>query len=173
MADGHYTRPHESEAEQLDRHWLELLQELRVAQTGIQILFAFLLVIAYSRPFQEAGDFSHAVFAVTLVLTAMSAGLLIAPVSVHRMVYRRKLRPELVRIAARMAVGGLLLMLASVAGGLLLALDVVLPRTAAVAVVVGVVVWFSVFWYVVPFQLRRRGPAVRASNNETAESNRR
>ena len=118
MADGSYTRD-ENEAEQLDRHWLELLQELRVAQTGIQILFAFLLVVAFSRPFQDAGDFSHVVFAVTLVLTAMAAGLLIAPVSVHRMVYRRRLRPELVRTAARMAVGGLVLMLCSVAGGLL------------------------------------------------------
>ena len=172
MADGHYTR-HENEAEQLDRHWLELLQELRVAQTGIQILFAFLLVVAFSRPFQEAGDFSHIVFAVTLVLTAMAAGLLIAPVSVHRMVYRRRLRPELVRTAAKMAVGGLVLMLGSVAGGLLLALDVVLPRQAAIAVAVGVVIWFSVFWYVVPFELRRKGPTVRASSNENAATNRR
>lgn len=172
MADGFYTRD-ENEAEQLDRHWLELLQELRVAQTGIQILFAFLLVIAFSLPFQEAGDFSHIVFAVTLVLTAMAAGLLIAPVSVHRMVYRRRLRPELVRTAARMAVGGLVLMLGSVAGGLLLALDVVLPRQGAIAVVVGVMVWFSVFWYVVPIELRRKGPAVRASSDENAASNRR
>lgn len=172
MAEGHYTRD-ENEAEQLDRHWLELLQELRVAQTGIQILFAFLLVIAFSRPFQEAGDFSHVVFAITLVLTAMAAGLLIAPVSVHRMVYRRRLRPELVRTAAKMAVGGLVLMLGSVAGGVLLALDVVLPRQGAIAVVIGVVVWFSVFWYVVPFELRRRGPAVRALSDEDASSNRR
>jgi heme O synthase-like polyprenyltransferase len=172
MADGLYTRD-ENEAEQLDRHWLELLQELRVAQTGIQILFAFLLVIAFSLPFQEAGDFAHIVFAVTLVLTAMAAGLLIAPVSVHRMVYRRRLRPELVRTAARMAVGGLVLMLGSVAGGLLLALDVVLPRQGAIAVVVGVMVWFSVFWYVVPFELRRKRPAVRASSDENAASNRR
>jgi heme O synthase-like polyprenyltransferase len=144
-----------------------------VAQTGIQILFAFLLVIAFSLPFQEAGDFAHIVFAVTLVLTAMAAGLLIAPVSVHRMVYRRRLRPELVRTAARMAVGGLVLMLGSVAGGLLLALDVVLPRQGAIAVVVGVMVWFSVFWYVVPLELRRKRPAVRASSDENAASNRR
>jgi hypothetical protein len=89
------------------------------------------------------------------------------------MVYRRRLRPELVRTAGRMAVGGLVLMLGSVAGGVLLALDVVLPRRGAIAVVVGVVVWFSVFWYVVPFELRRRGPAVRASSDESAASNRR
>jgi hypothetical protein len=169
MEDGYYTRD-ESDAEQLDRHWLELLQELRVAQTGIQILFAFLLVVAFSRPFQEAGTYTHVVFALTLILTAMATGLLIGPVSVHRLVYRRRLRPELVQTASRMAVGGLVLMLGAVAGGLLLALDVVLPRIAAVAVVVGVVIWFAVFWYVVPVALRARGPAVRASNGDDAAS---
>lgn len=169
MANRRYTRD-ENEVEQLDRHWMELLQELRVAQTGIQILFAFLLVVAFSQPFQEADTFSHGVFAVTLVVTAMSAGLLIAPVSVHRLVYRRKLRPEMVQAAARMAVGGLLLMLMAVAGALLLALDVVLPRPVTVVVVAGVILWFAVFWYVVPFVLRRRGPAVRASDDEPVTS---
>jgi hypothetical protein len=157
MADGPYTRD-ESESEQLDRHWLELLQELRVAQTGIQILFAFLLVVAFSRPFQEAGTYTHVVFAVTLILTAMATGLLIGPVSVHRLVYRRRLRPELVKTASRMAVGGLFLMLGAVAGGLLLALDVVLSRTATIGIVAGVVIWFAVFWYVVPIGLRAKGP---------------
>jgi hypothetical protein len=169
MADRRYTRD-ENEVEQLDRHWMELLQELRVAQTGIQILFAFLLVVAFSQPFQDADTYSHIVFAVTLVVTAMSAGLLIAPVSVHRLVFRRRLRPEMVQAAARMAVGGLLLMLMAVAGALLLALDVVLPRPVTVVVVAGVIGWFAVFWYVVPFILRRRGPTVRTSNGETAAS---
>jgi hypothetical protein len=172
MVDRHYTRD-ENEAEQLDRHWLELLQELRVAQTGVQILFAFLLVVAFSRPFQDAGTYTHVVFAVTLVLTAMATGLLIAPVSVHRMVYRRRLRPELVQTASRMAVGGLFLLLGSVAGGLLLALDVVLSRVATIGVVVGVVVWFAVFWYIVPIAIRRRGAAVRTSSGEGAASTRR
>jgi hypothetical protein len=169
MADPYYDRD-ENEAEQLDRHWLELLQELRVAQTGIQILFAFLLVVAFSQPFQEADSFSHVVFAVTLVVTAMAAGLLIAPVSVHRLVFRRRLRPELVQTAARMAVGGLILMLGAVAGGLLLALDVVLPRAGAVAVVLCVIAWFVAFWYVVPIALRRRSPNMRASTGDAAAS---
>lgn len=155
MAEDRYTRA-EDEAQRLDRHWLELLQELRVAQTGVQILFAFLLVVAFSRPFQEAGGFTHGVFAVTLVVTAMATGLLIAPVSVHRLVYRRQLRQELVTAASRMAIGGLLLMLFAVAGALLLALDVVLPRGMAITIAVLVVGWFAVFWYVVPLAVRRR-----------------
>ncbi|HEX6195555.1 MAG TPA: DUF6328 family protein [Jiangellaceae bacterium] len=154
MSGERYTRD-EDLAQQLDRHWLELLQELRVAQTGVQILFAFLLVVAFSGPFQDADGFTHGVFSVTLVVTAMATGLLIAPVSVHRLVYRRWLRPQLVRTASRMAMGGLLLMLIAVAGGLLLALDIVLPRGVAIAIVVVVVVWFVGFWYVVPLALRR------------------
>jgi len=154
MADERYTRA-EDVAQQLDRHWLELLQELRVAQTGVQILFAFLLVVAFSGPFQEAGGFTHGVFAVTLVVTAMATGLLIAPVSVHRLVYGRRLRHELIRAASRMAIGGLLLMLVAVAGALLLALDVVLPRGVAIAIAAVVVGWFAVFWYVVPLAVRR------------------
>lgn len=154
MADQRYTRT-EDEGQRLDRHWLELLQELRVAQTGVQILFAFLLVVAFSPPFQEAGGFTHSVFAATLVVTAMATGLLIAPVSVHRLVYRRQLRQELVTAASRMAIGGLLLMLFAVAGALLLALDVVLPRGLAITIAVLVVGWFAVFWYVVPLAVRR------------------
>lgn len=153
-ADERYTRS-ENTTQRLDRHWLEMLQELRVAQTGVQILFAFLLVVAFSRPFQEDGGFTHVVFAVTLVVTAMATGLLIAPVSVHRLVYQRGLRLQLLRAASRMAMGGLVLMLIAVAGALLLALDVVLPRSFAVVVVLLVVGWFAVFWYAVPVAVRR------------------
>ncbi len=164
MVKPQYTRD-ENEAERLDRHWLELLQELRVAQTGVQIMFAFLLVIAFSVPFQDAGQYTRTVFAVTLVVTAMATGLLIAPVSVHRLVYRRKLRVELIKAAAKMAVGGLFLLLLAVAGGVLLALDVALDRPAAIILAVAVVCWFAVFWYAVPIAVRRRGSAMRTSSS--------
>lgn len=168
MTEMRYTR-NESEADRLDRHWQELLQELRVAQTGVQILFAFLLVVAFSGPFQEAGPYTHGVFAATLVITAMATALLIAPVSVHRLVYRRQLRDELIRVAAKMAMGGLFFMLLAVAGGLLLALDVVLSRTTTLAVVAAVAVWFSVFWYVVPLAVRRRGTSMRTSSGAASD----
>ncbi len=167
MDDRRYTRE-EPVAARLDRHWNELLQELRVAQTGVQILFAFLLILAFRGPFQEAGAFTHAVFAVTLIVTAMATGLLIAPVSMHRLLYRRLLRVELVTTASAMAIGGLVLMLLAIAGGLLLALDVVLPRSGAIAMVAAVVAWLAVLWYVIPLAVRRRSAAVRTSEDETA-----
>jgi hypothetical protein len=167
MTEMSYTRD-ESEADRLDRHWQELLQELRVAQTGVQILFAFLLVVAFSTPFQESGPYTHTVFAATLVVTAMATALLIGPVSVHRLVYRRQLRAELIRVAALMAMGGLFFMLLAVAGGLLLALDVVLSRTTTITLVAAVAVWFIVLWYVVPIAVRRHGTGMRASSGDTA-----
>lgn len=166
MDDQRYTREEPLTA-RLDRHWNELLQELRVAQTGVQILFAFLLVIAFRGPFQESGPFTHTVFAVTLVVTAMATGLLIAPVSMHRLLYRRLLRVELISTASMMAIGGLVLMLLAIAGGMLLALDVVLPRSGAITIVVAVVAWLAVLWYVIPLAIRRRSTAARTPSDDT------
>lgn len=146
----------ENDGERHDRHWAELLQELRLAQTGTQILFAFLLAIAFTTPFRDSDSFTHGVFAATLVVTAMSTGLLLAPVSFHRMVFRRGVRDRMVPIAGRMAAGGLALLLLAVCGGVLLALDVVLPRGVAIGATAAMFVWFVVFWYVIPGALRRR-----------------
>ena len=154
-----YDRADETPAERLDRNWNELLQELRVAQTGTQILFAFLLSIAFTGSFQQADTFTHVVYAVTLVLAGLATGLLIAPVAVHRQVFRKGLKQELVATASRLAGGGLFLLMFTVAGGLLVALDVVMPRAWAVGTVVGVLVWFTVFWYLLPVVVRRRGRA--------------
>lgn len=147
----------EGEAQRFDRHWNELLQELRLAQTGTQILFAFLLAIAFTRPFQEADDFTHIAFSVTLIITGLATGLLIAPVAFHRMVFQRRLRDRMIAMAAQMAAGGLFLLMLAVCGGVLLALDVALPRITAVIISVLTLLWFVVFWYVIPATVRRRG----------------
>ena len=121
-----YTRRGESEAESLDRHWQELLQELRVAQAGTQILFAFLLTIAFTQPFREADDLTHRVYAVTLVLASLATALLIGAVPFHRMLFRQRLRDHMVTIVGHMASGGLFLLMLAMAGSLFLALDVAL-----------------------------------------------
>jgi len=149
-----YSRDGEDETAQLDRQWNELLQELRLAQTGTQILFAFLLTIAFQPAFQQADAFTHDVYAATLVGSALAVGLFLAPVSFHRLVYRRKLRDRMLPIAARMAGAGLGLLILATAGGLLLALDVILARAVAIIVVALVVVWFLIFWYAVPAWVR-------------------
>jgi hypothetical protein len=149
-----YVRPHEDEGERLDRHWNELLQELRLAQTGTQILFAFLLSIAFTNRFQDADRFTHVTFAGTLVTSALAMGLFLAPVSFHRIVFQKQLRDRMIPIAGQMASAGLVLLLAAISGGVLLALDVVLPRPSALAIVGLVLVWVITFWYVLPTWIR-------------------
>jgi Family of unknown function (DUF6328) len=150
-----YSRPDEDPGERLDRQWNELLQELRLAQTGTQILFAFLLTIAFQNKFQEADAFTHQVYAVTLIASALAVGLFLAPVSFHRIVYRQKLRDRMLPIASRMAIAGLVFLVLATSGGVLLALDVVLARTAAILITAMVLLWFAIFWYAVPAWVRR------------------
>lgn len=154
---GRYTRDDEDEAARLDRHWNELLQELRLAQTGTQILFAFLLSIAFTTPFQASDDFTHFVFTGTIIATSLAMGLLIAPVSFHRIVFQKKLRDRMIPIAGHLASGGLALLLLAIGGGVLLALDVALSRPAALVAVSLVALWFIIFWYVIPAWVRRNG----------------
>ena len=160
-----YTRD-ESEAESLDRHWQELLQELRVAQAGAQILFAFLLTIAFTQPFREADEVTHRVYAVTLVLAALATALLIGPVPLHRLLFRQRLRDRMVAIAGHMASGGLFLLMLAMAGGVFMALDAALSRTTAVIIVIAVIVWFVVLWYVLPVAVREGSKRQRENLDE-------
>src|SRR4026209_2930233 len=93
----------ETPLQRADRAYGEILQEVRVAQTGVQILFAFLLTLAFTSRFTSVNKFQPSVYVVTLMLCAAAAALLIAPAAFHRMVYRRRLKHHLVRIANRLA----------------------------------------------------------------------
>lgn len=146
----------ETRNERYDRNFTELLQELRVAQTGVQLLLAFLLTVAFTARFESADTFQRTVFMVTLLLTAAAIALLIAPVAYHRAVFRQQRKRELVFAADRLARGGLLLSLLAVIGVVLLVSDVVLGRPWSVVIAAGTGGWFFVFWYVVPFGVTRR-----------------
>ncbi|ADB32718.1 hypothetical protein Kfla_3663 [Kribbella flavida DSM 17836] len=154
-ATGNYSRDHEDEGERLDRHWNELLQELRLAQTGTQILFAFLLSIAFQPRFQDADEFTHDVFAGTLLACALAVCLFLAPVSFHRMVFQQRLRDRLVPMAHHLASAGMAFLILSMCGGVLLALDVVLDRATAIVAVAIVLGLFVLFWYALPVYVRR------------------
>ncbi|GAA1658907.1 DUF6328 family protein [Kribbella alba] len=154
-ARARYTRDDESPGERLDRQWNELLQELRLAQTGTQVLFAFLLSIAFTNRFQDADDFTHDVYAGTMIASAFAAALFLAPVSFHRILFRKKMRDRMIPIAGRMTAGGLFFLILAMSGGILIAIDVVLSRTAAFIVVAFLLAWFIVFWYAIPLWVRR------------------
>lgn len=151
---GRYER-HEDEADELDRHWNELLQELRLAQTGTQIMFAFLLTIGFTQPFRDSDRFTHLLYAVTLATSALAMALFLAPVSFHRVVFQQRLRDRMIPIADRLATTGLVFLIAAIAGALLLALDVALGRDAAIASVLAVVAVILLLWFVLPAWVRK------------------
>lgn len=148
----------ETEQERWQRNFIELLQELRVAQTGVQILFAFLLILAFTAGFADMDGFVHTVYLVALLSTAGAAALIIAPVAYHRLLFRRRQKPRVVRYAHRVAYAGLILVMVSMVSAVLLASDVVLPRPAAIAVSALVGVCFILLWAVLPLRRRNSEP---------------
>ncbi|MCV2490205.1 DUF6328 family protein [Geodermatophilus sp. YIM 151500] len=141
--------------ELLDRNVNELLQELRVVLTGVQILFAFLLTLAFTTRFGELGAFPKTVYTITLMSTALATVLLIAPVSFHRTLFRRHRKEQLVAFADRALLIALALLMVSISSAVLLVLDVVLGRWPGIAGCVAVVVAGAVAWYAVPLRQRR------------------
>jgi O-antigen/teichoic acid export membrane protein len=140
----------ETELERYDRNFNELLQELRVAQTGVQILFAFLLTVAFSNRFADVSRLEKWVFVTTLLAAATAAALLIAPVSYHRLVFRQGRKPELVRVATSLAKVGLLFLGIAIVGTVFLALDEVVGGPVAAAGTACVAILYVALWYVLP-----------------------
>ncbi len=153
--DDRYDRGHETAAERLDRNWNELLQELRVTQTGVQILTGFLLTLPFQERFTDLDDFQRTVYLVLVVLAVITTGLIVAPVGLHRIMFRKHLKAELVESADRLARSGLVFLALTVAGAALLVFDVVLDRTAAYVVGAGVLTLLAVLWFLVPMRVTR------------------
>ena len=144
----------EDEKARNDRRYNELLQELRVAQTGVQFLFAFLLALAFTPRFTEVTEFQKWLYVVTLLETAVASALLIGPVPFHRILFRRGLKPRLVAGANVMAQAGLAVLLLAINSAVLLILDVVLGGVTAAVLAAACTAWFVVVWYVVPLTAR-------------------
>jgi hypothetical protein len=146
----------ETEAERADRNFNELLQELRVAQTGVQILFAFLLTLPFTQRFHEVNTHQRIVYLGILVATALATACLIGPVSQHRILFRQHRKPEIVESADRLSQIGLAFLFVAVIGSVYLIFDVVVGRGLAVAVTAALAVVFILIWYVQPLLERRR-----------------
>src|SRR3954451_9155246 len=99
-------RRDETEHERVDRNLEELLQELRVALPGVQVLFAFLLVVPFNQRFTSVSDFDRILYGVTLVFAALASTLLISPTVHHRLLFRRRDKAHLVKVANRQAIVG-------------------------------------------------------------------
>jgi Family of unknown function (DUF6328) len=148
----------ETDKERWERNFSDLLQELRVAQTGVQILFAFLLTMVFAAGFKGVDAFERAVYLVALLSAAGAAAMIIAPVAYHRALFQRGLKPQLVRSAHRMAMGGLAFLLVAMVSSVLLVTDVILDRWAAILLSAVVGAWLALLWGVLPRLRRRTAP---------------
>jgi hypothetical protein len=148
-------RRRETPYERLDRNFAELLQELRVAQTGVQILFAFLLTLPFAARFTVTPPRDRAVYAVTLAACAASIVFLIAPVSYHRLVFRQGRKGEVVNTTSILALVGTACLLAAVVGAVFLVADVVLDFTAALIMAAATAILAISLWYALPLSRGR------------------
>ena len=160
----------ETPTQRADRAYGEILQELRVAQTGVQILFAFLLALAFQARFGEITSFQRGAYVVTLMLCAGATALLIAPAAFHRLIYRRRLKQHLVKVANRLAISGLVMLLLSMASAVLLIMDVVLGLAPAIVLAAGVLAWFTMWWFVLPLRTRARQLAADDGRSDDEQS---
>ncbi|MFF3074617.1 DUF6328 family protein [Kitasatospora sp. NPDC057904] len=146
----------ESADERADRRWTDLLQEVRVAQTGSQVLFGFLLSVVFMPRFAELGGFERGLYVVTVVFGALATGALTAPVAYHRIFAGRRLKPQLVDAAARLVAAGLVLLALTIGSALLLLLRVATGSAVSGWIAGAVMLWFAFCWFLLPVQHLRR-----------------
>ena len=146
----------ETPTERLDRNWTEILQELRVIQTGTQILTGFLLTLAFQPRFFDLDSYQVDIYLVLVVLAVASTGLGLTPVGLHRMLFRKRAKKQLVNVADTMlqvTMGGVALLLSGTA---MLIFDVVVGRVAGIIVGVGAILIIVVLWVILPYTVRPR-----------------
>ena len=146
----------ETEEERLDRNLGELLQELRVALPGVQVLFAFLLAVPFQQGFEKITEFQKDVYFATLMLTALSAVMLISPTAYHRLTFRYQQKRRLVFYANRFSIAGLVFLALAMTGAIMLVTDVLFGAIATIVATALASLAFSLFWFALPLQRRIR-----------------
>jgi hypothetical protein len=148
----------EPEQERRERQLSELLQELRIAMPGVQLLFAFLLVVPFNQRFGQASDFQRGLYVGVLLCAALASALFIAPTAYHRIMFGRGDRPRLIRTATRMVLAGLVCLALAMTGAVLLVTDFLFgfPTSVICTGVVGAA--FGWLWFGLALTRRRQAP---------------
>lgn len=141
--------PHqdEDEGEKLDRQLLELLNELRVALPGVQVLFAFLLIVPFQNRFEMITGFQKDLYFVTLLLAAVSTALLIAPTAYHRAILHLHEKDRVIALGTKLAIAGLACLALAMIGAITLICDLLFSDTTAIVVAAGLVLVYGWFWF--------------------------
>jgi len=148
----------ESEEERADRNLSDLLQELRVALPGVQVLFAFLLTVPFTQRFNDLSDFEQKLYFGVLIAVALATVLLVAPTVGHRILFRRQQKEFIVTIANRLALIGMLLLAVSMCGAIALISHFLFGPTTAVISTIVMATAFVGFWFLGPIVRRQNLP---------------
>jgi hypothetical protein len=151
------TQDDETRKERVDRELIELLNELRVALPGVQVLFAFLLAVPFAQGWKSVTDFQKQVFFATLCSTAVSTAFLIAPSAYHRFHFRNQEKERLLMTANKLMIVGLSFLLISMVGVIVLIADVLYSGGAVIVAGVFAAALFLGLWAVLPLWRRRGG----------------
>jgi hypothetical protein len=146
----------ESEDERIDRELIELLNELRVALPGVQVLFAFLLAVPFTQRFQQLTDGQEYAFFLSLLCTTLGCALLIAPSTYHRLRFREHDKERMLFTSNRLAVAGTIFLALAMTTAVYLVTDLVFHATLTVIVTALTAVSFSWFWYGLPLTRKIR-----------------
>jgi small-conductance mechanosensitive channel len=142
----------ETEKERLDRNLEQLLGELRVALPGVQVLFAFLLVVPFNQRFADITSFQRTVYFVTLLCATAACACLIAPTAHHRIEFRAQDKKRIVFGGNRLAIIGLALLATAMTGAITLVTDFLYGSTTTTAAAACVALLFAVLWYAIPLR---------------------
>jgi hypothetical protein len=145
----------ESEKERIDRELIELLNELRVALPGVQVLFAFLLVVPFNQRYAQVTDVQKVTHFVSFLCTAVATVLLIAPSSYHRLRWREHDKERMLRTSNRLAIAGTIFLALAVTGTVFFVTDFIFGAVPTAVTTVSAALLFGWFWYGLP--LVRRG----------------
>jgi hypothetical protein len=140
----------ESRKERVDRELIELLNELRVALPGVQVLFAFLLTMPLTARFPELSDLQRTIYIVTFTATTLASALLMAPTAYHRLRFREGDKERMLHTANRQAIAGTALLAMAIGGAALLVADLIYGLTFAVVFAAAIVTWIVGLWFVLP-----------------------
>jgi hypothetical protein len=146
---------HESREERLDRNTTELIGEMRVAAIGIQVMFAFLLVVPFNAGWKQVTAFERDVYFVALLCIAMAAVLLIAPTIHHRLLFRQRQKGYLVAVGSKLVVVAMSFLAVGLVAILVLISDFLFGAAAAAIVGLGAAAVVGTVWFVIPLHRRR------------------
>jgi hypothetical protein len=148
----------ETEEERADRNLSDLLQELRVALPGVQVLFAFLLTVPFTQRFRELTSFQEHLYFGVLLCVALATILLVAPTAGHRILFRRQQKEFLVTVANNLTLAGMFLLAVGMSGAIALISDFIFSTTTTIVVTALMAAAFVGFWYLGPLIRRSKLP---------------